>query len=608
MSHHPWWRGSAPTLLALAGGILLAPWASYPAAAAEAQTAKRSSEKVTSARELVREALQREVYGLEEDRQAMLADAIAADPKLDSARWHHGQVKDENGKWIDHQQLSTASASARRLDEYRVVREKYKDTVEDQLALANWCASKKLRDQERAHLSRVVDLAPDHTVARQRLGFVRRQGVWMSQEEIALEQTRRRDEQKALTNWQPAMKDILTGLQHRSEHRREQARSKLLQITDPTAIPAMEQIIAPAGETEERLVLEVLRQMTDPAASQALARHAVFSQSLLVREAAAKMLSERDFDSFMPQLLSSMYSPVVSQVTATTLPSGRIGYRHEFLREGQDAKEMLVLETEYERVARAGGDREGTALRAITDAANRALQREMAVEVQNRLTRMLNDRIAWVLQQVTQEALAADPAAWWQWWNERNEVFVSSEKSINTIEQKQTVSVVDQVPAISMSSGGSPQTLDCLAAGSIVWTAEGPREIELVRVGDMVLSQHPETGELAYKPVLKTTLRPKGQLVRVTIDGEDLQTSGGHLFWVSGEGWVKSRNLQPGMVLHGASGLARVQEVEKGEVAETFNLVVADFNTYFVGKDRVLSHDNTVRQPTRAIVPGLRVE
>ena len=39
--------------------------------------------------------------------------------------------------------------------------------------------------------------------------------------------------------------------------------------------------------------------------------------------------------------------------------------------------------------------------------------------------------------------------------------------------------------------------------------------------------------------------------------------------------------------------------------AETYNLVVADFNTYFVGESGILVHDNTPRKPTRAVVPGM---
>jgi hypothetical protein len=141
-----------------------------------------------------------------------------------------------------------------------------------------------------------------------------------------------------------------------------------------------------------------------------------------------------------------------------------------------------------------------------------------------------------------------------------------------------------------------------------VWTAKGPLAIEQIRVGDLVLSQHAETGELAYKPVLRTTVRPSGKLIRIQAAGEELQTSGGHLFWVAGQGWTKSRNIQSGQILHTVSGPAYVSFVESGSEAETYNLVVADFNTYFVGDAKMLSHDNTVRTPTRAIVPGLSAD
>jgi hypothetical protein len=39
--------------------------------------------------------------------------------------------------------------------------------------------------------------------------------------------------------------------------------------------------------------------------------------------------------------------------------------------------------------------------------------------------------------------------------------------------------------------------------------------------------------------------------------------------------------------------------------ATVYNLVVADFHTYFVGQTKLLSHDVTPREPTLARVPGL---
>ena len=48
-----------------------------------------------------------------------------------------------------------------------------------------------------------------------------------------------------------------------------------------------------------------------------------------------------------------------------------------------------------------------------------------------------------------------------------------------------------------------------------------------------------------------------------------------------------------------------VTALEPDEKAQpAYNLVVADFHSYFVGEAKILSHDNTVREPTDQAVPG----
>ena len=44
--------------------------------------------------------------------------------------------------------------------------------------------------------------------------------------------------------------------------------------------------------------------------------------------------------------------------------------------------------------------------------------------------------------------------------------------------------------------------------------------------------------------------------------------------------------------------------VEMEPAAETYNVIVADFHTYFIGDSRVLSHDNTVDTSTRNSRPA----
>ncbi len=57
-------------------------------------------------------------------------------------------------------------------------------------------------------------------------------------------------------------------------------------------------------------------------------------------------------------------------------------------------------------------------------------------------------------------------------------------------------------------------------------------QIENVKVGELVLTQNTESGELAYKPVLNTTIRPSGPLVEIRIGDRLVRCAKGHPFWV----------------------------------------------------------------------------
>ena len=121
----------------------------------------------------------------------------------------------------------------------------------------------------------------------------------------------------------------------------------------------------------------------------------------------------------------------------------------------------------------------------------------------------------------------------------------------------------------------------------------------------MALSKSAETGELAYKPVLRTTVRPADTLVNVEAEGNSFMATGGHTFWISGHGWMKIRDVTPGMRFHGALEPVAMTRSEPAESQPVYNLVVADFHTYFVGESMLLSHDPTFAEPTDQLVPGL---
>ena len=374
-------------------------------------------------------------------------------------------------------------------------------------------------------------------------------------------------------------------------------------LRDPSAIAALERIVSPLDDDAARGVVELVSTMPGDEAALSLARHAVFYPSLPVRAAAAKKLAARDKFSFVPQLLALMYTPVTSQLFLAPT-SGGIGLRHSFIREGLDQKEQLILDNEYVRVALPGGDGLESGFRALVDAAATAARREMLVAAQNEFAEKLNGRVGWVLKQTTGQDLPAQPEPWWNWWSDYNDLQAGGSKQVATIRQYAAVPVADR-PQLSQ---GSRIVSECLVAGTLVWTAAGPVAIEKIRLGDLVLSQHADTGELAYKPVLRTTVREKRPLVKFTVAGETFQTTRVHVFWVSGEGWKKAGDLQSGMVLHTANGPARLSDLAPAADAQTYNLVVADFSSYFVGRAKLYSHDVTLRQPSRTLVPGLTPE
>jgi hypothetical protein len=121
-----------------------------------------------------------------------------------------------------------------------------------------------------------------------------------------------------------------------------------------------------------------------------------------------------------------------------------------------------------------------------------------------------------------------------------------------------------------------------------------------------VLAKHVTTGEIAYKPVVHTTVRKPVPVRKFVVAGTSVVASEGHHFWVSGTGWSKTRDMKAGLPIHTATGMARVDSAENlVDIAPVYNLVVADFHTYFIGTAMVLSHDVLAPSPTNVKVPGL---
>jgi hypothetical protein len=200
-----------------------------------------------------------------------------------------------------------------------------------------------------------------------------------------------------------------------------------------------------------------------------------------------------------------------------------------------------------------------------------------------------------------------NPKDWWDWWLDDNEYY-SDDHPVDRRYDSHTESYTYGYPKYEIRNPEPPRRYSCFAKGTPVWTKTGQRSIESLELGDLVLAQNVETGELAYKPVIARTVRPPSPILKLSLDGEELLTTRGHPFWVAGVGWRMAKELGDAAVLHAVTGSAPLAAVEPAGELEAYNLVVADFNTYFVGESGVLVHDNTPRRATRSTLPGLVVK
>jgi hypothetical protein len=230
----------------------------------------------------------------------------------------------------------------------------------------------------------------------------------------------------------------------------------------------------------------------------------------------------------------------------------------------------------------------------------KARENEIAANLGSQAAHFSNKRVFQALATTTDQQLPEDVQAWWQWWQDYNQYHWPQQTYVT---YSNNYSRYFTPPPVQVIKGQS-----CFLAGTLVQTQFGREPIDSIRPGDRVLSQDQNSGELAYRLVRRTTLRPPAKMVCIHASGDEITTTLGHPFWVEGRGWKMARELKEGDLLHSLNGAVRVEKIESAGEDRAYNLVVDDFNTYFVGQQGLLVHDNEFRKPTRAIVPGLTVD
>jgi len=559
--------------------------------------------------------------------------------------------------------------------------------------LARWCRTKHLTEEERAHWTQVLFEDPTNGEAQSRLGMQWYKGNLLTNAQIEVIKKQQAAEEKQLSEWKAIVARWRTMLDNGSPSEADAAIADMHAVSDPAVIPAIELAMASdtakpttgrdAASPLQREAIALLGRLPDQRATYSLVQQSVIGKSAEIRATAAKELKRRPLHDFIPVLLAGLANPIQFDYSMAFDPSlGLAIYRAVGLQEGRDT----VTRVEYSTSAAgllpsfvgsfdSGVDRSTrldvrkTPVIAATSPydsgkqtivpgprnlgevagagaiARQSQQVAMSVAGQNERIQLMNERIDFVMEQVTGKksmsagaaksgkpaadnqdpASAADEAAvipeatpskpqssvadsWWNWWADYTDTYLPEKNASSTTynsgsyaSRSQYLSVYGGNSSSRMSSSGS---FECFAAGTPVVSLTGPTPIEKLQIGDRVLAQNPDTGELAYKFVMGLTVRPPAETVLVTTTHGAIRASRGHPFWIVGKGWRMAKELEVGDRLHSLEGSVRVTEITSQPNEKVYNLSVADYGTYFVGEGQVFVHDNTPRLPTRAVLPG----
>ncbi len=618
-------------------GLLSVPPSLFPDPLAAYQTAKAEVGRDPDAH--VKLALWCEANGLEAERVKHLALAVLIKPDHARARGLLGLVAYRNG-WQNPDlvaaKIGEDEAMAGALAEYNARREQTPDTVAAQWNLALWCEKKGLRAEMAAHLTTVTRLEPGYEAAWKKLGCIRHHGRWMRLEQIKAEIAETEAQAAADRHWNTELVRWRTWLG--DEAQCAAAEEKLASVTDPRAVSAVYRTFAKGNPDRQAHAVRLLAQISAPKASKALALLAVSSESEEVRRSATDVLVTSDPRDFVDLLIDMLRDPVpyeVKPVKGPGLPGSLMVAGREFntLRlysppplpkidyaPGDLArfdeyglleitKDTGTIETSSpmpgirevhsrHQVIPIGRMREETRLEARV-AQKQLLEDVAKVELHNDRATAINARIVPILQSVTGMNFADGPAQDWKaWWTDQQGYSYRSERvdpNKPTMTENVALAYRRQSGPIDLTGPllGYRQGHSCFGAGTRVRTLGGLRAIETLKVGDQVLTQDTQSGTLGYEPIVAVFHNAPNETYRLTLGTETVVVTGLHRFWKPGQGWVMARNLKPGQVVRTLGGLARVESVSLDQVRPVFNLEVARGQSFFVGEQGLLVHDNT---------------
>lgn len=610
---------------------------------------QRSGETSRSARQaaqtLLDDAFTAEIYGNSTLRRENLEKIVSSKSEVGKitpeerrlSLWSLGNLEVERGRWMSLEDWIEKQNGNQALRQYTNLRDRATDSLQGHRRLAEFCVQNRLTAQARMHFAQVLRFDPNDSVARNYLGHTLLGPIWISPAQWKMVKSRQESLRESIQKYQRTLTRIERGLKSDNQATFKRAVQELEDLSDEAAVPAVELTFGGEPESVSHCAVNWLSKREGREASIALARFGIFHPDPRIRSAAAISLRGRPVVEYGAAVVDMALTPfsAAGSIPIHSSNGDILGFQETYRREGAEAEQMIVSPT--------GSQGTGSSLSAPRD-----------IQAINRQTELINSSIASMLTTVSGETIPPNAEGIWNWWYREMETsrperrYMSTHWSddllamytevnqprfrsdaprpppgVNGVGADQIVSADfvtpeyrrQQLMAAQMSAfreesrfwlpvGARSFSSECFVAGTPVMTERGLRPIESIRTGDLVLGKEIKTGQLAFRPVVQSTEREPIALIQIQLETETLICTPGHLFWLSGQGWTRARELQPGDVLHGARDPMKVRSVSDASSQGTFNLMVEEFSNYFVGESLVLTHDVTAHEYCEETIPG----
>lgn len=602
---------------------------------------------------------------LRETALATVQGGGQAGGKADLLNWYSGKLL-YGDNWLTPSEVKSMAGKDQRLSDYRKLRAAMQDTGREHQRLARWCEREKLGELAKVHWLHVLRFDSNHKKALDALDLVWHRGILMDRDEQARFAIQEEIERDRAEDFRPQVIKLRRQLDGNDLKQRREAAGALRNLNDPAAAAVMAKELAEPGENDQQTrrrhaaLVDVMAQVDDPRSSYELVQLALNSPWESIRYAATTALKERPMEEYVPEILSRMELPVtgsvqlsekgnhlVSNYTFQQETADGTTYKQSYKTSQRIALQKYRRATNYFRQKTADervepgytkrvyippcgtmpgryvdryvpertipaqydyyrytttGDELPSYDRARQVAKGHAgvaaIRIGNQVDQANARIKDNNQRLTGLLHEVTGQTLKAYPRSWWNWW--RDHLEAHSELALGGGQHRLEQAILEQQPR-------------ALARGVAVWTLQGQRPVEELRIGDFVLSQDVRTGELAYKPILAMNAYPDMEMQRVHLrsrraaddsTAQEIVSGEGQIFFRAGQGWRRMSDLTSNAELHGLLAAATFESSEETYALDAYDVVVADFHTLFIGSQGLLTHDGTPVGATAQALPG----